>query len=476
MKRILTLLFALLFVTPIFSLQINIAKVSPSIVQPNSNVYLQVCFTNNEQNLLSTLNGQIYYPSCFYSSTNQIYISDLGIGNTYCIPLNLYENCNPGTYFIVINGSYQSNTYETFSYTYPIVVYTTPYIYIENYTYNNNYYGQISNVVLNLETTQPIYNVYVLSNSTICPVNITSSYIGEIENEYSLSLSVRIPTNLLTDYCIIPLEFIYQDQFGNEYGSILTIDLPINPSVPSIEIATNTTNLNIGENDVQITFYNPSNINIEDLSISIPIFNSTITVTLNQTYISEIDSGESESINAEIFIPYGISGTISIPLILTFVSNSNTYTINQNINFEINAEPNVSLSAYYSSGTIVINVYNGGSSPAYNLQVFTECRGCVVTPNVGFVGELDPQNSNSVILNLVRGYENSTLNIIVEYEDYKGEIFTEEYRYSLGELGYTNYFSRSRISIFSIFEISIIIVVIALIVYYILRRRKNETE
>lgn len=476
MKRIFILLFTFLFANPILSLNINITKISPSIVQPNSTIYLQICFINNEQNLITTLNGQIYYPSCFYSSKTQIYVNDLGISDTYCVPLTIYENCNLGTYFIVLNGSYTSNTYKTFSYVYPITVYTIPYIYIKSYTYVNNYYGEISDVIINIETTQPIYNVYIISNSTICPVSSSSYYIKEIENTYQLFLSVKIPTNIYSDYCIIPLEFIYQDQFGNKYNSTLTINIPANPSVPSIEIFTNTTELNIGENSVEFIFYNPSKTNIRDLSISIPILNSTITINLNRTYINELNSGERKIINAKIFVPYGNYGTISIPFILTFISNSNKYTINQNHNFKINVEPNVSLSAYYSSGTIIINVYNNGSSPAYNLQIFSECEGCIVIPSKGFVGELDPQNSNSVILNLIKGNENSTLNIIVEYQDYKGNVFTEKYIYNLEELGYIGYSNKNRFSIFSISEILIIIIIMAIILYFILKKRKNEAE
>jgi hypothetical protein len=153
------LLALLLF--DIYSLQINITKISPAIVNSNNNINLGVCIINNDQSQANLITLNIYYPYCIYSNQSSIYVPYLNPGDSYCTSLNLYENCNPGSYNIIINGSYTNNNgVSEISQIYPIFVENLPYITISNYYYSNNYYGSIANLILNITNYEKKYIMY----------------------------------------------------------------------------------------------------------------------------------------------------------------------------------------------------------------------------------------------------------------------------------------------------------------------------
>ncbi|BFI73688.1 hypothetical protein YN1_6750 [Nanoarchaeota archaeon] len=469
-KKILTILSLILLLYPIFSLQVNITKIAPQIVNSNNNVNLQVCLFNNDGVMDNSINLNIYYPYCVYSNITSLTITSISPNNYYCFPLQVYENCPQGFYNIVINGSYvNTQGIGYFSQFYPLIVQNIPYITIPEYYYSNNYYGAIANLSINLtDNGGEIYNVLIYSNYSECSINPSSIYFSNFSGSQLINFKVIIPANYANNYCTIPLDIQFQDSLGNIYNYIETINLPIEPENNKIELLYNVSYLNIGENTINITLYNPTNSPINDLSLQFG--QSNVSIVNNIIYIQNINPGESITIPLNIIVQNGVYGTIYIPFTVSYYSNSIQYNLQGNIVENINAYPKITLSGYYSDGTITLNIFNYGNAPAYNLYVNAYCKNCILTPSQGYVGELDPGNSNSIVFTISNALPNSTIYLTLYYTDIFGNDYTKTYNFTLAQLGYT--YIRIKSGGINIFGVLILIIIIIGIIYYIKRRKK----
>ncbi|NAZ26158.1 MAG: hypothetical protein GU343_01285, partial [Nanoarchaeota archaeon] len=398
MKKYIYVFLLILLFFSIKSLQINITKISPTIVNTNNNINLEVCIVNNGLSQANLINLNIYYPNCIYSNQSSIYVPYLNPGDYYCTSLNLYENCNPGSYNIIINGSYTNNNgVSEISQIYPIFVENLPYITISNYYYANNYYGSIANLILNITNYgEEIYNVLIQSNFSICslepssiylsnlsgstlinfqlliPSNYANNYYGSIANlilnitnygeeiynvliqsNFSIcslepssiylsnlsgstliNFQLLIPSNYANNYCTIPLFIIYQDPLGNINNYTTFINVPILPSNNRLEVLYNVGYLNTGENIINLTLYNPTNSNISDISLT--FIGTNISIANNNIYINNIMPGQEINIPITVIVNNNLYGTITIPFNIQYYSNSILYNLNGYIVENIN--------------------------------------------------------------------------------------------------------------------------------------------
>jgi len=473
MKKFIYIFLLILLFFSIKSLQINITKISPTIVKTNSNINLGVCIINNGLSQANMINLNIYYPNCIYSNQSSIYISYLNPGNSYCTSLNLYENCNPGSYIIIINGTYSNNNgVSEISQIYPIIVENLPYITISSYYYSNNYYGSIANLILNITNYGgEIYNVLIKSNFSTCSLEPSSIYLDNLSGSTLINFQLLIPSNYANNYCTIPLFIIYQDSLGNINNYTTIINVPIIPSNNRLEVLYDIKYLNIGENIINLTLYNPTNSNISDISLTFTAKN--ISIVNNNIYISNILPGQKINIPIKVIINNKLYGTINIPFNIQYYSNSLLYNLSGYIVENINAYPNITLSGLYSSKTLTFNVFNYGNAPAYNVYIDVHSSDkCTISPNQGYIGELDPGNSNAVIFTLNNNcYPNTTIYIQVYYNDIFGNRYSMLYNTSLEDLGYNIYYTRSSEN--NLISIIVLILIFTGIIYYIMKKKKK---
>jgi len=476
MKKYIYIFLLILLLFNIYSLQINITKISPTIVNSNNNINLGVCIINNGQSQANLINLNVYYPNCIYSNQSSIYIPYLNPGDSYCTSLNLYENCNPGSYDIIINGSYTNSIgVSEISQIYPIFVENLPYITISNYYYSNNYYGSIANLTLNITNYgEEIYNVLIQSNSSLCSLEPSSIYLSNLSGSTLVNFQLLIPSNYANNYCTIPLFITYQDPLGNINNYTTIINIPILPSNNRLEVLYNVEYLNIGENIINLTLYNPTNSNISDISLTFT--GTNISIANNNIYINNIYPGQKINIPITVIVNNNLYGTITIPFNVQYYSNSILYNLNGYIIENINAYPNITLSGSYSSGTLTFNIFNYGNAPAYNMYINIYSSGeCIISPNQGYIGELDPGNSNSVVFTLNNNCNpNTTIYVQIYYNDIFGNKYTIFYNTSLEYLGYSIYYTKSSGNI--LVGILILALIFIGIIYYIMKRKKNENK
>lgn len=463
----------------IFSIQINITKISPNIVNTNNNINLEVCILNNDQSTDNLITLNIYYPYCLYSNTSSVYIPYLEENNNYCTYLNVYDSCNPGAYDIVINGSYVNNNGVSYtSQIYPIIIQNLPYITINNIYYNNNYYGAISNITLNITNNGGnINNVLIESNSTECALQPTAFYLNNLNSSQLLNFQLIIPPNYADNYCTIPINIQYEDSLGNIGNYFTSVNVPIINSNNRIELLYNISYLNIGNNIINLTIYNPTNSTINDIAINFE--GSNISIENNNIYINSIKPGQYLYIPLTIVVPNNVYGTISIPFQIQYYSNSILNNLSGNIIENINTYPNITISGSYNDGTITFNIFNYGYAPAYNMYMDVYCsNNCIITPDQGYIGELDPGNSNSVVYTISSENPsylyNSTIIVKVYYSDIYGNYYVLRYNIPLKDIGYNlniKYTNNNGSFLFII--VSVIIIIIA---YYIYRRKKHENR
>jgi hypothetical protein len=74
MKKYIYIFLLALLLFNIYSLQINITKISPTIVNSNNNINLGVCIVNNDQSQANLITLNIYYPNCIYIPINLQFI------------------------------------------------------------------------------------------------------------------------------------------------------------------------------------------------------------------------------------------------------------------------------------------------------------------------------------------------------------------------------------------------------------------
>jgi len=477
MKKYIYIFLLAFLLFNIYSLQINITKISPTIVNTNNNINLDVCIVNNGLSQANLITLNIYYPNCIYSNQSSIYIPYLNSGDSYCTSLNLYESCNPGSYDIIINGSYTNNNgVSEVSQIYPIFVENLPYITIINYYYSNNYYGSIANLVLNITNYgEEIYNVLIQSNFSTCSLEPSSTYLSNLSGSTLVNFQLLIPSNYANNYCTIPLSIIYQDPLGNISNYTTFINVPILPSNNRLEVLYNVGYLNTGENIINLTLYNPTNSNISDISLTFT--GTNISIANNNIYINNILPEQEINIPITVIVNNNLYGTITIPFNVQYYSNSILYNLSGYIVENINAYPNITLSGSYGSGTLTFNLFNYGNAPAYNMYINVYSSGeCIISPNQGYIGELDPGNSNSVVFTLNNNcYPNTTVYIQIYYNDIFGNKYTMFYNTSLEYLGYNIYYTKSSGNI--LIGIIILALIFMGIIYYIMKRRnKNENK
>jgi hypothetical protein len=197
----------------------------------------------------------------------------------------------------------------------------------------------------------------------------------------------------------------------------------------------------------------------------------------NNIYISNILPGQKINIPIKVIINNNLYGTINIPFNIQYYSNSILYNLSGYIVENINAYPNITLSGLYSSKTLTFNVFNYGNAPAYNMYINVYSSGkCTISPNQGYVGELDPGNSNAVIFTLNNNcYPNTTIYIQVYYNDIFGNRYSMLYNTSLEDLGYNIYYTRSSEN--NLISIVVLILIFTGIIYYIMKKKKkNENQ
>lgn len=468
-KKPIHLLSLLLLIESIFSLQVNVTKVSPNVISPGQDIYLGICIVNDEGKDASVY-FNIYTSSCLSSEINEINVNYISSRGSYCFPLKIKNYCLEGTYYLVINGSYISDSYKTFSYYYPIIIREIPYVYIENYSYSNNFYGEKSKVIVYLKTTNKIYDIFITFNYSSCSSDISSYYIKEINDTSKIEFLINIPANLNINYCIIPIIINYRDIFGNYYTSSLSLTIPIESIIPTLEIYTNTSRLNIGKNYFEIILYNPTDIDLDNIIISIENISN---ININRTYIDRIHRKSSYKIVGNLDLSYGAYKDISIPLKISFIANSKVYEIKKIITFSVDATPDIAISSYLSSqNSLVVNIYNNGSSIANNIQIDLVCYDCSLYPNKGFIGSLDIGSSDSIVANILSAEENSTLYIRVYYEDLYGNKYVKEEKFRFGDIGYKKVIKVEDNN----YKYLIILLIIAVVLYVVYRRRKRENE
>ncbi|MGC9133401.1 MAG: hypothetical protein ACP5GJ_03315 [Nanopusillaceae archaeon] len=471
MRKILLFVSLIFFIKSILSLQVSITKILPQVVNSNNYIDLNVCLTNNDNQGDNLINLNIYYPYCVFSNITSLSLNYLSPGNTYCFPLEIYENCPQGFYNIIINGTYENNNgLNYFSQFYSLIVQNIPYITIPEYFYLNNYYGAIANLSINLtDNGEEIYNLLIYSNYSTCLLQPSSIYFSNFSGSKIISFNLIIPTNYANNYCTIPLNIQFQDSLGNNYNYLQTINVPIIPQNNKIEILYNVSYLNIGENRINITLYNPTNSIIKDISLQ--FLQSNLSIINSFIFIPYLNPGQSMNVPINVIVPNNVFGIQYIPFIITYYSNSIQYNLQGNIVENINSYPELTLSGYYSSGAITFNIFNYGNSPAYNLYVNAYCSNCILTPNQGYIGELDPGNSNSVIFTINNENRNSTVYLTLYYTDVYGNKYVDQYNFTLEELGYMGIEIKNNQS--NIFGIFIFILIIGGLTYYLIKRRKK---
>ncbi|MGC9079682.1 MAG: hypothetical protein ACP5G1_03030 [Nanopusillaceae archaeon] len=473
-KKALMLLFSILLINKVLALQININKIYPTIINNNTNVDLQICLINNDLQTDNLVTLYIHYPHCIYSNISYIYIYALSSNSQYCFPIQVYAQCPPGFYNIIINGTYSNNNGLSYvSQFYPLIIQDTPKITISNYTYRNNYVGAIGNLELNITNYGGIaYDLFIYSNYSTCLLKPSSIYLENLTDSEILNFNLIIPSNFAGNNCYIPLYIQYRDSSGSTYTTFNFVNIPIVQQNNVLQVFYNVTDLKIGENKIKISLYNPTESNISYIYLS--FYNSNISIVNNQFYINNLEPKKSIDITLTLIIPQNMYGIINIPYKLSYYSNSILYNNQGYIVEKILAFPNITASGSYSSGTVTINLFNFGSSPAYNLYIDAYCSDCILIPSQGYVGELYPGNSNSIIFSVKNITENSTIFISVYYTDLYGNIYYENYSFSSRSLGFTqNIVKNEGIPTFSIILVIAIIFVIWVIIK-ILRGKKNE--
>lgn len=305
------------------------------------------------------------------------------------------------------------------------------------------------------------------------------------------SLIVNVDSTAISTTSYIKIKATY---YGDSTKKETIINIPIKiRRVPILQIegVNYTPTLIEPGNTVNLSFdlINNGDGPAKDISIALNQIEKVFVTELEETFVSEIKSGQKTQISFTLMIDPSVAiGTYSIPVSLEYLDETKTenYSSTKNIglviagkyNFVITLESQ-SVVAQDTQGSATVKIANAGTQKARFLTVKVLPSDALIdiSPKSIYIGNLKSDDYETGEFNFkvdkLISPGSYPLNLEIEYKDLYGQAYTETYEVDI-KVSSTAEFSQAYQTRISWYIIGIVGLFAIVFIYYIYRRLRKK--
>ena len=309
-------------------------------------ITLQYIFSATAQ----SIQGYLQLPTGFslYNGSSVAYASTTGTyptGSTITMNFQVYisSTLSLGSYIIPLQLSWTAAGYGyLLNDTVPVTVQIEgrPQLYF-SYTSSALSAGVVNQVPISISNngSGTASNIFITATSQVGGIlntvpEIQTLAAGSVTSE---TFQVYVPVSAAGTVLTISLSASYKDPYGNSQTAAQALNTYVSPlSQPKLAISTNVQALTPGQSDtITITITNSGTLTLSQISTSLSIAPTTITMLGTFPYIQTLDSGSSLNEQLSLFIPSSVaSSAVTITFTTSFVEPSGaTGTASQTLGF-----------------------------------------------------------------------------------------------------------------------------------------------
>lgn len=280
----------------------------------------------------------------------------------------------------------------------------------------------------------------------------SSAYVSSSTSVFNLpsinsggSTTVTIPIKISPSAPegTITLPFTISYTVGNAVGSITsnnaaTIIVTKRTLIQVTDVSYSESTIQPGDSfTMTMTLQNVGSAQIKDLDVSLRNFSGVVAPASTDTekIITALSPGDSTTISfGLIALPSSSTGAYSIPVSLNYYDDQgNLHTDTKYAGLKVSGVPDFVVSLENANifagqaNALSVDIANVGTGSAKFVTVYTDSAQDV-TPQISYIGTLDPDDSSTISLNLNlqgRAAGHQSLNITIQYKDTYNQQYQE---------------------------------------------------